>query len=378
MRTGPQKLSIDATLLWNPVLGSIMRRPTYAIPRRESPSHAGTYNLSLLGAMMIVGTLLLRGGARSLLLAVIIAFSTVMALALDKEPLHTKVSLRFLPGQVIAYGALVWGMFKDTWPAFLLILGVYGVLGPTWHAASLGLSPVTGFWVLYGTYGLVRFIYLCYSQLTLARRWNSRRTPFLEHAGNTVHPAAARRHELWAFFWGNVGLVVRCGKQLAFVTVADLLLAPVQPWIHEFPGAWLVAAGLLLAYFGLYFSLAEVVFYKFHRTVHENHSLYRGLHMIHHKGVCPSLLDSGTESIAEFTLTETQVTWLVFPTWAFVAAEFGMIVNHLSGHMSRRTPYVPSSRHMIHHHRFSVNYAIEVLLPMDDWFGTASDRMGVE
>jgi hypothetical protein len=378
MSNGPQQLSIREQFLWSPMVAWVMRRPTYAIRRRESAANVGTYNLSLLCVGIAVAALVLIGSPSSLLVALIITFSTVMALALDKEPLRTKISLRFLPHHVIDYGALVWGFFKDTWPSFVLVLAIYAVAAPLWRAASLGLSAITAFWVLYGTYAGVRLSYLCYSQLTMARRWSSRRSPFLEHAANTADPAAARRHELWAFFWGNVGLVIRCGKQVAFVAAADVVLAPVQPWIHEFTGAWLVAAGLLIAYLCLYATLAEVVFYKFHRTVHENHSLYRGLHMIHHKGVCPSLLDSGTESIAEFSLTEMPVLWLVFPTWAFVAAELGLLGNHMSGHMSRRTAYVPSIRHVIHHHRFSVNYAIEVVLPMDDWFGTACDQTGTE
>jgi hypothetical protein len=378
MSNGPQQLSIGQQFLWSPMIASVMRRPTYAIQRRASRSHLGTYNLSLLGVVIATTALVINGSRTSLLLALIITGSTAMALVLDKEPLRTKLSLRDLPLHVVDYGALVWGVFKDTWGSFLLVFALYAVTAPLWRVASFGLSTIAAFWVLYGTYAAVRLSYVCYSQLTIARRWSTRRSPFLEHAANTADPAAARRHELWAFFWGNVGLVIRCGKQLAFITVADLVLAPVQPWIHEFPGAWLVGVGLLIAYLCLYATLAEVIFYKFHRTVHENHSLYRALHMIHHKGVCPSLLDSGTESIAEFSLTEMPVVWLVFPTWAFVAMEFALLCNHLSGHMSRRTAYPPSARHIIHHHRFSVNYAIEVVLPMDDWFGTACDQTGTE
>src|SRR5262249_45264198 len=154
------------------------------------------------GVAIAVSALALWGSRTSLLVALIMVFSAAMGLALDKEPLRTKISLSSLPRHVIDYCALVSGMLKDTWFSFVIVFAIYALASPLWRDANLGLSTVAAFWVLYGTYAAVRLSYVCYSQLTIGRRWSARCSPFLEHAANTAHPAAARRHELWAFFWG--------------------------------------------------------------------------------------------------------------------------------------------------------------------------------
>lgn len=234
------------------------------------------------------------------------------------------------------------------------------------------------FWVLYGSYFSIRLGYLCYSRLTLSRRWSKLKSLFVVHAANARSISRAKRHELWAFLWGNVGLVVRCGKQFAFIELVKFILAPFTPMLGKIPGQWQWAALTLLLPPCVYFfsAVGPALFYKIHRTIHENGNLYKGLHKIHHKGIYTSLLDSGTESPAEFFLTETPSILIVLPTWLFVISEL-LLMNqfHFPGHMARHTTEPVSVWHLNRHRTFSANYGINTpMLQLDEQFGTALDE----
>jgi sterol desaturase/sphingolipid hydroxylase (fatty acid hydroxylase superfamily) len=357
----------------NPFTERILRRPTYEIPALPGPAGSGTYNLSLCWIVVALSLLVSRGSSFTLMLALILFTNTCLAITLDQEAWRTKVSFAALPGQLRSYVALVIGELVDTWPCFLALFIIYATAGDAWAFLSAGLSPEAAFWITYGTYMAVRLGYLAYSRITLQRRWHSYSSPFVAHSANTRSPSITLRHELWAFFWGNVGLVVRCGKQLAFLGVANLLSAPLAPIIHQIPNAWLAAAVLFPICLYGYGQLALLIYYKVHRTIHENKRLFQGLHKIHHKGVYPSLLDAGTESPAELSLTETPQMSLVFPTWAFAALELVVGAFHCAGHAARHTSFADSVWHLNHHRFFSTNYGA-YSVQLDRRFGTACEE----
>ena len=104
---------------------------------------------------------------------------------------------------------------------------------------------------------------------------------------------------------------------------------------------------------------ALLIYYRTHRTFHANRPLYSSIHSIHHRGVLPTQLDSGTISPAEFWITEMVVpSAALVPNWYFVIIQvvlafFGHLPSHDTG-----TRWAMSQHHLHHHRLFRVNLGL--------------------
>lgn len=331
------------------------KNPTFKV-RSPRAVGGGTYNLSLLS--IVIGSALLWPGRREFV--IFLDFCALVSILIDNEPWSQKISLRALPSQLRDYGLMVLELIPEVIPPLAIVYLLYALLLPYRQILDLGLSFEGGFWAIYGFYFLVRTGYLGYLLVNSRDLWTNLRDPFPEHFGNTRTLGSARRHAIWSYLWGNVGLVSRCGKQVATMWVFALISKPFEPTIislhKQLPYLWVASLPLFVVGTYYYYLLTIYIFYKYHRTAHESKPLFDGLHKIHHKSAIPSLLDSGTESPAELSLVEESSPLLAFPTWLFVLIEMKAALRlHWPEHHSNSG----NNQYHQHHHRLlTVNYGL--------------------
>ena len=292
-----------------------------------------------------------------------------------------------LPIQLSAYAELLARWTADVFPIYFLSFLVYVAVRPVRESLNLwgGASflPVYGFYLVFRTILLVQYLHL------VRTRWDDPplRNPIGQKDGNFRDAASATRHLIWSYFVGNVGVTVRCATQmgqiLIFETAAVALGPLVVDWNRRLPffsGAPgfvvpTVAAGALvviLLWQRKLYPFADYLYYRVHRTLHENRALFTFLHRIHHKAIVTTPLDSGTICPLEFVLTET--VWppaALVPDWLFTVWQIHFAVTgYWPSHKTTAGLRVQDGNtfHVYHHYKPSVNFGI--LAESDARFGT--------
>ena len=321
----------------------------------------GSYNLTIIGAIACAAALVGHGGHLYRALAFGVVVSLAVAFALDDEPISKKVSLLSLPGQLWSYARLSVGVAKDaagylvaTFLAFIFLAPAARAYG-LWH----GWAYVAAYALLLG----VRSAYAIWLLSRARERWEARLPPFTVRKGNLRSVRRAVKHVVWSFFVGNVGLAVRCGKQVALLSAFAFLAGTFPEHVAaRWPHAWVLGGILAMAVVYRHGALLDALYYKIHRTLHVSSALYSGLHRIHHKAVLPTILDAGTESPGELLLTEYAApVHVLLPSWLFFLAELTMFVGHFEGHRTRPLRGADGKTyldaHIDHHRLVSFNFS---------------------
>ncbi len=331
----------------------------------------GPYNSHIVSGVVF---LILAGvGLVGIWLAAWVAVCLVLAIWLDHRPWKRKVALRAIPGQSLLYAQVLAQAIWDALPWYVLAYFVYVCVAPLWAWTNLAVSS---FVMLYGFYMVIRTGWLVRYLWVLTFRWDDAGPTFAEHQANLRTRDVALRHVVWAYFLGNVGLVIRCASQVMTISLFETVrtATAMDPGLHPTWNAYVVPIGLTavtiwLATSWLAIRRALLIYYRTHRTLHHNLPLYDSIHAIHHRGVLPTPLDSGTISPAEFLITEMAYpAGTIVPNWWWVGSQIVLaIVGHWPSHDAGATRNL-SRHHLLHHRRFNVNFG---LTPAEDArFGT--------
>ncbi len=289
----------------------------------------------------------------------------VVGIMLDPKPLRAKIKLKSVGSQVGLYSQVLVQAALNALPWYALAFGIYLCVAPLLARVNLGFST---FLLLYGFYMVDRVICLTLHMVRFAREERqgdeAKKGDFYQGA-NLKDLPTARRHVLWSFFIGNIGLAVRCSSffltvglfELGRQTVISQWDSPVfTTQVTTF--TW-VAIGVFAA--GLFFNLksAMLIYYRTHRTFHVNPALYDSVHGVHHRGVYPTRLDSGTISPFEFFITEMAFPLgMLVPNWWWVGAQIVVAyTGHFPGHDAKKRSEM-GEHHLDHHRYFNVNFGL--------------------
>ena len=331
----------------------------------------GPYNSHLVsGAVFVVLTLL---GLVSPWLTAWIGACLVAAMLLDARPWKRKIVPAAIPAQFALYAQVLARALWDALPSYVFAYLVYVCVAPLWVRANVAISS---FVMLYGFYMLVRIFWLVRYLWLLIFRWENAGRAFAVREVNMKSRSVAIRHVVWSYFLGNIGLVIRCSSQVVTIglfeslrTFSDMDLARHDALSAHLVPISLAAATIWLATFWLAIRRALLIYYRTHRTFHNCLPLYDSIHGIHHRGVLPTPLDSGTISPAEFLITEMALpSATLVPNWWWTISQIVLaFAGHWASHDSGTKRAFP--QHHLHHHRlFDVNFGLS---PAEDaQFGT--------
>ncbi|MGD9647786.1 MAG: sterol desaturase family protein [Pirellulales bacterium] len=346
------------------------RRAEYVLWGRAKAGGAYNSHLLALGVFALCALV----GWMNLWLFVWLSVCTGIAMLIDERPWRRKIDPAAMAGQFGLYLQLLAQAAWDALPFYALAYGLYVCTVP--YIAPLNLA-VSSFTLLYAFFMIVRVGWLVFYLWRIGFRWNQAGRTFANRKANLRSRSVALRHVLWAYFLGNVGLVVRCGVQVVTLGLFE--------WIRQRSGMDLqhhpAAAAHLPTIFGvavvvwfatLWISIkrALLIYYRTHRTLHAHPSLYSSIHSIHHFGVLPTPLDSGTISPAEFWITEMAIpTITIVPNWHFFLIEVCVaLIGHLPSHSTGTRLLEFSQHHLNHHRHFNVNLGLTAA--EDREFGT--------
>ncbi len=328
--------------------------------------NGGAYNSHLVSGLVFA--LLAAVGAMNIWLMLWLNGCLVAAIFLDSRTMKRKVALRAMPAQVFLYLQVLGRAALHALPYYAFAFVIYVCVAPVVLPLNLAVSS---FVMLYGLYMAVRLIWLFWYLYVLTFRWGNAGRVFANQQANLKSQPIAIRHVLWAYFLGNVGLVVRCASQVITIALFEFLRQSFSLDLTTYPDAapytmtiFIVAAVIWLATFWWAVQPALVVYYRTHRTFHTCRPLYDSIHSIHHRGVLPTQLDSGTISPFEFFITEMMLPVAALaPNWYWT---IGQIVVAVAGHLpshDTNTWMKTGHHHLLHHRYFNVNFG---LLPRED------------
>ncbi len=327
----------------------------------------GEYNGHIMFCMVMV--CLAAAGVVSLNVLGWIMVCLVATFRLDNRSLHRKVSLLALPGQAFLYVQLVLNAFRTAFPHYVFAFVAYLCVYPLQQKLNV---PVSSLVMLYGFYMVLRIVYL--SVYTYALTIGSERMQldvFSEQRANLRTRQVALRHVWWTYFLGNTGLFAKCSVQVMTIGAFEFLRRQIgldiaaSPMLSPYVN-WIVGLGVVLCIIGVWMSLnmSSEVYYRAHRTLHVCKPLYDSIHAIHHRGILPTPLDSGTISPLEYFITDmARPAYMLIPNWLFVMCEVGLAwMAHLPAHTTGTDSKLGA--HHVGHHRYVVyNFG---LLPEDD------------
>jgi hypothetical protein len=331
----------------------------------------GSYNSHVVSALVFVA--LTAMGLVSIWVTAWVGACLILALYFDARPLRRKIVLSAIPSQTMLYAQVLARAAGDALPFYVFAYFVYIFAAPLWLWTNVAVSS---FVMLYGVYMAVRAWWLVRYLWLLGYRWENAGRTFAVHEANLKSRSMAIRHVLWAYFLGNIGLVIRCASQVMTIALFEWIRVSTATDLSRFPALrdhrlsiGIVVAVIWLATFWWAIKRALLVYYRTHRTFHNCPPLYDSIHSIHHRGVLPTPLDSGTISPAEFIITEMALPGgMLVPNWWWTIAQIILgIFGHWASHDAGTT--MKFSQHHLHHHRlFSVNFGLS---PAEDArFGT--------
>jgi len=346
-----------------------------------------SYYNGYLVFLALVSVAVVRIGLSPLTISMLAFFVANLAVGYLVDGGDEKVRLLELPIQMLAYLQLLLRWAIEVLPIYVLSFLFYLLIRPVWQSLNLwgGASflPVYGFYLLLRTVQLVRYLVL------VRTRWDDppARNPIGQKEGNFRDRASASRHLIWSYCIGNVGVTVRCGTQVGQIFVFETAAAAMGPfvldWHRRFPllsgGSRITVllagtAGVLavLLWQRKLYPFADYIYYRVHRTLHENRALFTFLHRIHHKAIVTTPLDSGTICPLEFVLTET--VWppaALVPDWLWTIWQVHFAVTgYWPSHRTTAGVRVQDGNtfHVYHHYKPNVNFGI--LPESDARFGT--------
>jgi len=327
----------------------------------------GEYNGHIMFSLVMVG--LTAADVVSLSVFGWIMTCLVATFLLDNRSLQRKVSLVALPGQAVLYVQLVINAFWTALPHYAFAFVVYLCVYPLQEKLNVSISS---FVMLYGFYMVLRIVYL--SVYTYALTIGSDRMQldvFSEHRANLRNRQVALRHVWWTYFLGNTGLFAKCSVQIMTVGAFEFLRSQIGLDVATHPVLspyvnWICGLGVILCVVGIGLSLgmSSRVYYRAHRTLHVCKPLFDSVHAIHHRGILPTPLDSGTISPLEYFITDmARPAYMLIPNWLFVLCEIGLAwMAHLPAHTTGT--HSKLGGHHVAHHRYVVyNFG---LMPEDD------------
>jgi len=332
-----------------------------------SAQRGGEYNSHILFSLVIASLTLLNLIPPAV--GIWIAICLVATFLLDNRSLQRKVNLRSLPGQAFLYVQLVMRSFLTAFPHYAFAFMAYLCVWPVQDA--LNISFTSSLAMLYGFYMVLRLVYLARFTWALTGSGRVRPAVFSEERANLRDRQTALRHVWWTYFLGNTGLFAKCSVQVmtigAFESLRQLLgldlynhpsIAPYSPFISAL-GVVLTTVGA-----GMSLKMSARVYYRAHRTLHVCKPLFDSVHAIHHRGILPTPLDSGTISPLEYFITDmARPAYMLLPNWLFVLCEIALAGwGHLPAHTTGTNSKLGG--HHVAHHRFVVyNFG---LMPEDD------------
>jgi hypothetical protein len=331
----------------------------------------GIYNSHLVSVGLIVA--MAGFGLVNPWLAAWVALGFLAALLLDHRSWSRKIALPAIPSQLNLYVQVLARAGWDALPYYVLAFLLYVCVAPIVQPTNLAVSSfvmVYGFYMVTRAFCIVRYLWI------LNFHWETAGRPFELHEANLKSRQIAIRHVLWAYFLGNVGLVVRCAVQVLTIgafeylrTASGIELETHPTWSGHLTVIFIAATAIWAATFWLGVRRLLLIYYRTHRTFHNNRALYDSIHSVHHSGVLPTPLDSGTISPAEFFITEMAFPLgVLVPNWSWTLSQ---IVVAVAGHLPSHNFGTRSSfpQHHLHHHKlFTVNFG---LTPSEDkQFGT--------
>ena len=164
----------------------------------------------------------------------------------------------------------------------------------------------------------------------------------------------------------NIGLVIRASVQVMTIggfeylrTAGGLELETHPTWSGHLMAIFLAATAVWAAAFWFGVRRLFLIYYRTHRTFHSCRPLFDSIHRIHHRGVLPTPLDSGTISPAEFIITEMAFPLgVVVPNWSWASSQIVIaFAGHLPSHDAGTKQRFPQ-HHLGHHKFFTVNFGL--------------------
>lgn len=321
----------------------------------------GAYNSHLVAGLFFIG--LSAFGVVDWRLTIWLDACLVFGLFLDRRSMNRKLALAAIPGQMLLYSQVALRAAVHVAPYYLFAFVLYLGMAPIILPLNLVISS---FSMLYGFYMLIRLFWLIRYLWVLNFRWHDAGRVFEVQQANLKSQSLAIRHVLWAYFLGNVGLVVRCASQVITIGAFELLRQRLDLDITKYPQLnthvmsifWGTVA-IWLATFWFALQPAFLIYYRVHRTFHASRPLYDSVHSIHHRGVLPTPLDSGTISPLEFALTELNLpAGMLVPNWYWTLGQILLaIAGHFPSHESN-TWMKTGHHHLLHHRLFNVNFGL--------------------
>ena len=346
-------------------------------PLHGQAQHGGPYNSHVVSAFIFVA--LAATGVIHPGLAAWVAMCLLAALLLDDRAWRRKILLSAIPQQMALYIQVLVRAVVDALPFYLLAYLVYIFVAPYCRAYDLAVSS---FVMLYAFYMAVRIFWLVKYLWLLTYRWESAGQTFAVQEANLKSQSTAIRHVAWAYFLGNIGLIVRCASQVMTIGLFEWMRRVTPANVTQHPQLnerllWLAAGAAIvwIVTMGIAIRRALLVYYRTHRTFHQCRPLYDSIHAIHHRGVLPTPLDSGTISPLEFLITENALpAATLLPNWWWTASQIVIaVVGHWPSHDAGVRWTFPQ-HHLQHHRYFTVNYG---LTPAEDeFFGTLQTEPG--
>lgn len=354
-------------------LEELQETPSGKIPRgavyrlRGNAERGGEYNGHIMFSLIVVG-LTLAGLLNTVALGWI-GFCLVATFLLDDRSLKRKVNLPAIPSQFFMYLQVLLHAFRNALPQYTFAFLVYLTIYPLQDSLNL---PISSFVMLYGFYMVLRIGYLLL--FTYALTIGSNRLQlrvFEEHRANLRNRSVALRHVWWTYFLGNTGLFVKCAVQVITIGAFETLRLWIGFDVTEHPLTaphltMVTTVGVVLCVVGIGLSvrLSSTVYYRTHRTLHVRKPLYDSIHAIHHRGILPTPLDSGTISPLEYIITDmARPAVMLMPNWLFVLSEIGLAFGaHLPSHTTG-TLHKFGQHHLAHHKYVVYNFG---LFPRDD------------
>lgn len=327
----------------------------------------GEYNGHIMFSMVMVG--LAAAGVVSFSVFCWIMACLVAAFLLDNRTLKRKVSLSALPGQAFLYVQLVLNAFRTAFPHYVFAFVTYLCVYPLQDKLNVSVSSLV---MLYGFYMVLRIVYLTIFTYALTIGVDRvQLNVFSEQRANLRTRQVALRHVWWTYFLGNTGLFAKCSTQVMTISAFEFLRRQIGLDVGTHPlfapyVNWIAGLGVILCVIGIGLSLgmSGEVYYRAHRTLHVCKPLYDSIHAIHHRGILPTPLDSGTISPLEYFITDmARPAYMLIPNWLFVLCEIGLAwAAHLPAHTTGTDSKVGG--HHVGHHRYVVyNFG---LMPEDD------------
>jgi hypothetical protein len=329
--------------------------PSYQLIDLKYGGIGGYYNFYIIFLLIIVLMSLYSLFNVHLLWYLLASFIFATCLQVNRY----SFSISALPSQLLAYFNLLFKWLMDIWMDIVLSFVIFILIRKHLPNLSLFHNGLNSFYVLYGVYFFVRFFFLLKYLASILIK--NEKSIFSNKHANLKNSKESIKHVLWSFFLGNFGLTVRCGTQVIIIFIFNHVWSITNLGEIDIGLIPSIVIELFLCFIVVYYGTPKslALYYKIHRTLHENKSLYSSLHRVHHFAVYPTVLDSANISPFEFLLTEGSpgIFLAILPDWLFVLVSIRMLAFHFACHHEGFGEDL-LDYHVNHHHFININYGL--------------------